>query len=63
MPESLSERVYVGSHAEVEVPIPDGTVVTVKRGEAGKFPADFAKTLDEQDCWKRKGTTTTDAKE
>lgn len=63
MPESIAERVYVGSHAEVEVPVPDGPVVIVKRGEAGKFPSDFAKTLDEQDCWERKGAKTTDSKE
>jgi hypothetical protein len=60
MSESISERVYVGSHAEVEVPLPEGGVVTVKRGEAGKFPSDFAKTLDEQDCWSRRSAKTTE---
>ena len=47
----MPKRIYIGSHAEVEVPLPDGRVVTVKNGDAGEFPDDIAKSLDAQDCW------------
>ena len=59
----MPKRIYNGSHAEVEVPLPDGSVVTVKKGDAGEFPDEFAKTLDAQDTWATPKTATTAEKE
>jgi hypothetical protein len=52
----MPERIYKGPHAEVYVPLPDGTTIEVKSGMSAEFPNDVAKTLDEQgDTWGRKG--------
>lgn len=55
----MPKRIYVGSHAEVEMLLPSGEVVTVARGAAHEFPDDVAKELDASAAWK---TTTSTGK-
>lgn len=42
---------YVGPHAAVDVPLANGHVITVRRGESAEFPEQVAKGLLVQDTW------------
>ena len=49
----MLERIYTGPHAEVEVALPDGSIITVANGNTGTFPDEVASALDEQPTnWK-----------
>lgn len=42
---------YVGPHSAVDVPLANGHVITVRRGEAVEIPSQLAKGLLIQDTW------------
>lgn len=42
---------YAGPHKAVDVPLANGHVITVRRGESAEFPEQVAKGLLDQDTW------------
>lgn len=42
---------YHGPHDGVEVPLADGRVIEVMRGQSAEFPEEVAKNLLEQSTW------------
>jgi hypothetical protein len=44
----VRHRIYNGPHPEVEVALPDGSVLTAVRGEKVEVPDELATRLDEQ---------------
>lgn len=42
---------YAGPHAAVDVPLANGHVITVRRGESADFTEQLAKGLLVQDTW------------
>ncbi len=42
---------YAGPHAAVDVPLANGHVITVRRGESADIPEQVAKGLLIQDTW------------
>lgn len=42
---------YAGPHKAVDVPLANGHVITVRRGESAEFPEQVAKGLLSQDTW------------
>jgi hypothetical protein len=45
----MQERTYNGAHPEVELVLPDGSVHSVKHGEAIEVPDEVAENLDQQE--------------
>lgn len=43
---------YHGPHDGVEVPLADGRVIEVMRGQSAEFPEEVAKSLLEQSTWR-----------